>query len=75
LLQQVEAELRTLTGIGETAHLQEGGFFENTITIPENFFIVPGGLGFHWDPYEIAPYAMGPIEITIPFEKLQNVLK
>ncbi|MDR2404483.1 MAG: RsiV family protein [Spirochaetaceae bacterium] len=75
LLQQIEAELRTLTGIKKTAPLREGGFFEDTVTIPENFFIVPGGLGFHWDPYEIAPYSMGPVEITIPFEKLQDVLR
>jgi hypothetical protein len=71
----VEEALRNYAGISQTTPLSEGGFFEDTVPVPENFFITPEGFGFHWDPYEIAPYSMGPIEIRIPFEKLQNLLK
>jgi hypothetical protein len=57
------------------------------VRIPENFFLtvledVPAfpnstghrlGLGFHWDPYEIAPYVYGPIEIVIPYDEIAEM--
>jgi hypothetical protein len=54
--------------------LQEYGFFTNQVELTENFFLTSKGLGFHWDPYEIAPYAMGFVEIVIPYGKIGDVL-
>jgi hypothetical protein len=71
----VEAELRTLSGIDKGTPLSQGGFFEDTPDIPENFFIDPKGFGFHWDPYEIAPYAAGPIDIVLAPKQVKNLLK
>jgi hypothetical protein len=82
LQRRIEAELRAASGIGETVSLSEGGFFEDTVQIPEIFFFIirediPGagrlGLGFHWDPYEIAPYVYGPIEIIIPCDEIAEL--
>jgi hypothetical protein len=42
--------------------------------VTADFFLSPQGLGFQWDPYEIAAYAIGTIEIIIPYEKLKNLL-
>jgi hypothetical protein len=69
LQQLIAAGLRDYAGIGKTAPLTQGGFFTDEVEITENFFLAPEGIGFHWDPYEIAPYAMGSIEIVIPNEK------
>lgn len=56
--------------------LAEAGLFEDTLLIlPEqDFYITPGYLVLQFDPYEIGPYAMGEIEIKIPFHKLTGLL-
>ena len=33
------------------------------------------GIGFQYDPYEIAAYAYGPIFIYITFKEIQSYLK
>lgn len=37
-------------------------------------FVVSAGIVFHWDAYEIAPYSMGPIDVTVPASELETVL-
>jgi hypothetical protein len=71
----VEAALRARAGLAPTLPLTQGGYFEDSPEIPENFFLSAQGLGFHWDPYEIAPYAMGPIEITIPYGDMKDLVR
>ncbi|MDR0387501.1 MAG: RsiV family protein [Treponema sp.] len=71
----IAAKLRAFAGIEGDAPLSQGGFFMDLPEIPENFFLTPGSLGFHWDPYEIAPYVMGSIEVLIPYDELMDVLR
>jgi hypothetical protein len=52
----------------------DGSSIDNPEELPENFFLDPRGLGFCWHPYEVAAYAVGTVEITIPYEKLKNIL-
>jgi hypothetical protein len=66
--------LRSQAKIGPGAALTEGDFFEERAEITENFFLDKAGMGFHWDQYEIAPYSMGPIEVSIPWKKLIPLL-
>jgi hypothetical protein len=68
-------KLREHAGIGKDVPLSQGGFLTDLSEVPENFFLTPDGFGFHWDPYEIAPYVMGPIEVIIPYDELMNVLR
>ncbi|WP_038077823.1 RsiV family protein [Treponema primitia] len=69
----VEAALRKLMEIPDWIPLSEQGFFENSVDKLEDFFLNSQGLGFQWDPYEIAPYVMGLIEIVIPFDQLEGL--
>ncbi|MDR3123578.1 MAG: RsiV family protein [Treponema sp.] len=69
----VEAELRKQAGIPDWIPLSEQGFFENSVEKLDDFFLQPQGLGFQWDPYEIAPYSAGLIEIVIPYDKLYGM--
>jgi hypothetical protein len=48
--------------------------FEDHPAVQENFFLGPEGLGFHWDPYEIAPYSEGPVELSIPWDRCADLL-
>jgi hypothetical protein len=66
--------LRSQWDIGPGEPLMEGGFFEESVEITENFFPDRAGMVFYWDTYEISPYAMGPIEAVIPWEKLGGLL-
>ncbi|MDR0597283.1 MAG: RsiV family protein [Treponema sp.] len=69
----VEAALRKQMRIPDWIPLSEQGFFENTVEKLEDFFLTPQGLGFQWDPYEIAPYSTGIIEIVIPYSELHSL--
>jgi hypothetical protein len=66
--------LREKAELAEGAPLTEGGYFEDTVTAPENFFPDADGLSFVWNTYEIAPYVMGIIDVTVPWSALQGVL-
>ncbi|MDR1176552.1 MAG: DUF3298 and DUF4163 domain-containing protein [Treponema sp.] len=66
--------LRSRADLGSGTALTEGGFYEETVEITENFFPDKAGMNFHWDQYEIAPYSMGPIEVCIPWKKLTALL-
>jgi hypothetical protein len=70
---QVEEALRLYMGIPSWIPLSEGGFFEDSVDRLEDFFLSPRGLGFQWDPYEIAPYSAGLIEIILPYDHLQGL--
>lgn len=70
----IEDALREYSGLRPGALLGEGGFFEDALEeIPDNFYPGRAGMVFRWDPYEIAPYAMGPIEVTVPWEKIRSL--
>ena len=40
-----------------------------------NFYLTPGGITFHYNIYEIAPYVIGPIEVTVGFDKMEAMLR
>ncbi|MDR2182241.1 MAG: RsiV family protein [Treponema sp.] len=56
------------------APLSRGIFFEDTFTVPENFFPDSGGINFQWNPYEIAPYSAGKIVVNIPWDDADKLL-
>jgi hypothetical protein len=68
------AALRREAGLDAGSSLREGGFFEDAVEPPDNFFPGTAGLAFHWDPYEIAPYAAGPAEAVLPWEAVREFL-
>jgi hypothetical protein len=48
--------------------------FENTIQHTDNFCITSKGILFKYNPYEIAAYAYGEIELFVPFEEVKGVV-
>jgi len=49
-------------------------FKPDSFQLPENMGYVEDGIHLLYNTYEIAPYAMGIIEFTIPFEKVRPFL-
>lgn len=66
---------RRMNGLKENESLQEGGLFEDTIQPTDNFYLTHHGVIFVYPPYEIASYAMGEVEILVPFKDLEKHLK
>jgi len=55
--------------------LSEAGLFEDYIAPSPNFWITESSISFFYNPYELAPYAMGSITITLPKNKIRELLK
>jgi hypothetical protein len=68
LREAVVEELRKKFELREGERLTDAGFFEDAIELTENFFLSEDGIGFHWNPYEVAPYVFGEIEVVVPLK-------
>lgn len=40
----------------------------------ENFFLDKEGITFYYNVYDITPYAMGPVSVSIPFQMMEHML-
>ncbi|NLI77699.1 MAG: DUF3298 and DUF4163 domain-containing protein [Candidatus Riflebacteria bacterium] len=71
-----EKAFRTDRGLMPGESLEEAGFqFDgNTFALNDNFLVSPAGLEFCFNPYEIAPYAMGTTQIVIPWADLKGIV-
>jgi hypothetical protein len=67
-------KLRADKKLGPNDSLQQAGFFVDEAELTDNYFLSPQGLGFHWDPYEVAPYSDGFVEAIIPYGEIKNFL-
>ena len=54
--------------------VNEGIFDINEIAPNNNFWINNEGIHYIYNQYEIAPYSMGPIEVTIPYEDIRSII-
>ena len=73
----VEIDFRKQVEISPTESLSAAGFWfeKDQFKLPLNVGMTNDGLGFYYNPYEVAPYAQGTIEIILPFEKVEKFLK
>jgi len=55
--------------------LEDTDFWSDSIKPNGNFYITDESINYVFNPYEIAPYYMGQTEVTIPFNRLINILK
>lgn len=65
-----EAAFRAQYDIPEDAPVNSTGFMfeENVFSLPENIGFTPEGILLYYNPYEVASYADGPLEVVVPFE-------
>lgn len=71
----LEKSFRKKYNVPASEPLNKGYLFDKHIEPNENFFITAKGVVFNYTPYEIAAYAMGEINLFVPFEDLKSVLK
>jgi hypothetical protein len=74
--QLVENKFRTQLKIASDASFtDEGYFFKNDVfVLPQNILFTKKGVLFHYNQYEVASYANGPIDIELPYATLEETL-
>lgn len=70
----INEQARSDYGLARGASLTEAGFFKPELPITDNFYLTRDGIGFFYNRYEVAPYAMGSPGIFIPFRKCKRIL-
>lgn len=60
----------------EAVSLTDAGLFEDRIdlSMDQDFYLLKDAMVFQFDPYEIAPYAMGNIEVPVYYEEISEFL-
>lgn len=54
--------------------LTDIGFFADSVDITQNFYITNKGIGFFFNPYDVACYAMGTVDVFIPFNTVSTIM-
>lgn len=72
----VDAAYRKMKNLKPGDNLQEkGDLFENRIAFNYNFMVTKDGtITFYYNPYEIAAYVFGPIEVTLTKDEIAPLL-
>ena len=68
---------KLMESFAEESHnsLTDAGFFQDSVPLTENFYLTTFGVGFHYNPYEIAPYAFGSPEVFLKRDEINIILK
>ena len=62
-------------GLKPGSSLKNAGLFENKITKnPSSCYVTDKGMGFIYNPYTIAPYSSGMIQIFVPYIELTPMI-
>ncbi len=56
--------------VTEETSLSDAGFFNEPISVTDNFKLTPEGVTFHYNPYEIGCYALGSVVVEFTWEEL-----
>ena len=71
-----EKIFRRQENLSDTASLINDYFFKNgKFNINDNYLIGPMGIRFHYNEYEIKPYAAGSTDLLIPYSQIESLLR
>jgi len=66
------AQLQKQFNISTT--LQAEGFYKSSVTKYDNIYVTREGVGFHYNPGELAPAIFGEIDLFFKFDELKEIL-
>jgi hypothetical protein len=61
--------------LADTASLNGYFFKDNKFSLNDNYLVSPIGIRFHYNDYEIKPYAAGPTDLLIPYSQIESLLR
>lgn len=72
-----ERMFRAARGLPTETDLEQAGYFfpENRFTLSRNMAVTDSGILLYYNPYEVAPYSFGPIELTLPIDSVEHFLR
>jgi hypothetical protein len=72
-----EKAFRSIRALPDTASLADQGFQfpDDRFQLNGNYGFITEGIAFVYNNYEVGPYASGPTQIIIPYEKLKDWLR
>lgn len=73
-----ETRFRELRGLDSDVGLEAAGDTsdeEARFSLNDNFAVADDGLLFYFDRYEMAPYALGPTELLLPWSELAGIVR
>lgn len=72
-----EQVFRQVREIADTASLNENYFEfpDDTFQLNQNYGFKKEGIVFYYNNYEIAPYAAGPTEVVIPYDRIKEWIR
>lgn len=74
-VKKAEKLFRADEGISDTTNLNKNYFFENgKFALSATFALTKKGIMFHYNPYEIKPYAAGTTTLIINYDDIQEYL-
>ena len=68
-------EVRNLYNLERNQSLVDAGFYNDLIDPSDNFYLTKDGIGFYYNQYEVAPFAMGSVDIFLNYNKVKKILR
>ena len=76
LCERLTAALARQLGVTTLEEIQEKGYLTNIdMWATENFHITDDSIYFHYDRYEIAPYALGSTTLALELDEIKDIMK
>ncbi len=69
------SKLKKMNKIPDSRKLSENGYFVDEIQPTENFYLMPDGIGFLYNHYDIAPYSYGATDIFLSADEVRDIIK
>jgi hypothetical protein len=58
--------------VSSLAELDAKGIFSDQLFLTHNFYISGDSVVFHYNPYDIAPYSEGAIDVVVPYLQIAD---
>ncbi|MEE4255997.1 MAG: DUF3298 domain-containing protein, partial [Bacteroidales bacterium] len=75
LSKRLENKYREMHYLDDDEPLSETGLFDDHIVPSPNYWITESSISFFYNPYELAPYAMGSITISLHSDQVKDLLR
>lgn len=74
LLDAIKTHLAEQNNVADIENLDKSGYFTDNIYISPNFYIDGYDIVFHYNPYDIAAYSVGSIDIRVPYYTVADII-
>ena len=74
LLDAIKSSLMEQYSVSTIDALQERGIFTDQLFVTHNIYLDGYDVVFHYNPYDIGPYALGSIDVRVPYYTIQELL-